>query len=324
MAETVHLLGPGVLRVCNRMPRWEPLHGSPLSIHPEKLKTLLLYGACDVTGAALRILWKHNVQVSFVSPDQRELLGRLSPPADRFPALCYWQHLAASDAGFALRQARSLVDEKVESILDVLRHFQSHRRIDPTVVRQQLQADLKRIRKASRISTLLGCEGAATARWYETLRKLLPAGFSFPRRQIRPPRDPVNALLSLGYTLLASRLETALSAHGLDPLIGVYHQLRPGRPSLVCDLMEPFRIPLVDQLVLGQLRQGFFRPEHFESSQDGTRLHSRHFRRFLQAFEERYSSIPRKCPFAQQIHLRIERFIHDVRKWAETHQAATE
>ena len=100
MAEMAHLVGPGVLRVRNRMPCWEPLAGQPLLLHPERLATLVVHGSADMTAAALRLLWRHGVQLSFLNRWGNRLLGRVSPPADRAPALACWQHWAVADPQF--------------------------------------------------------------------------------------------------------------------------------------------------------------------------------------------------------------------------------
>ena len=106
-----------------------------------------------------------------------------------------------------------------------------------------------------------------------------------------------------------------IAATGLDPLVGVYHQPRAGKPALACDLMEPFRAPLVDQLVLAQVRKGIFRREHFTDSDKGVRLRPDDFRRFLKAFEERFAASSGQS-FAARVRSTVEQFAADVRKWA--------
>jgi CRISPR-associated protein Cas1 len=87
--------------------------------------------------------------------------------------------------------------------------------------------------------------------------------FQFTGRNRRPPLDSVNALLSFGYTLLANDLRSSLECVGLDPYVGFLHADRPGRPSLALDLMEEFRAPFVDRLVLNLINMKMVRPEQF-------------------------------------------------------------
>ena len=128
----------------------------------------------------------------------------------------------------------------------------------------------------------------------------------------------MNALLSLGYTLLLTRIQAEIAAVGLDPLVGVYHQPRAGKPALACDLIEPFRAPLVDQLVLAQVRQGIFRREHFQDSDKGVRLKPDDFRRFLKAFEDRFHATSSGISFEIRARQTVECFAAAVRRWMES------
>ena len=120
---------------------------------------------------------------------------------------------------------------------------------------------------AADLPAVMGFEGAAAAAWYGWLALHLPPAWGFAGRNRRPPRDPVNALLSLGYTLLGGEMFGAVQAAGLDPALGFLHGVVPGRESLVLDLIEPLR-PGVDAVVLGLLdrvltpRQFTAHPEH--------------------------------------------------------------
>lgn len=120
-------------------------------------------------------------------------------------------------------------------------------------------------------NTLMGHEGVAASAWFGFLRDILPEKWRFAGRNRRPPKDPVNALLSLTYTLAMSEMENAVGESGLDPGIGFLHALEPGRPSLVLDLLEPLR-PCADAFVLS-LPGNTLSPDHFTSSpHEGCRL----------------------------------------------------
>ncbi len=116
----------------------------------------------------------------------------------------------------------------------------------------------------------MGLEGSAAAAWYDHLKTHLPDTWNFTGRNRRPPRDPLNALLSLSYTLVANELRRAVHAHGLDPALGFLHQPYPGRESLVLDLLEPLRAS-ADAFALHCLQQ--LTPEQFSyDPQQGCRL----------------------------------------------------
>ncbi|MDD4273325.1 MAG: CRISPR-associated endonuclease Cas1 [Desulfobacter postgatei] len=119
--------------------------------------------------------------------------------------------------------------------------------------------------------SLRGIEGIAAKQWFSFMSGVLPGKWQFSGRNRRPPMDPVNALLSLGYTLLVSEIRKSVHARGLDPCIGFLHAPYPGRESLVLDLAEPLR-PGVDAFVLA-LTNGLMEPADFTNTRtEGCRI----------------------------------------------------
>ncbi len=112
------------------------------------------------------------------------------------------------------------------------------------------------------LASLRGFEGAAAAAYFGAMASVMPPALGFAGRNRRPPRDPVNVGLSLGYTLLHSQAVQACTRAGVDPLLGFYHRPAFGRESLACDLIEPLR-PAVDEWVWQLLRERTLREEHF-------------------------------------------------------------
>jgi len=119
---------------------------------------------------------------------------------------------------------------------------------------------------------LMGLEGSAAKAYFEVFDEMIlrnKDGFHFDGRNRRPPLDPVNAMLSLCYTLLAGDAASALEAVGLDPYIGFLHQIRPGRKSLALDLLEELRAPLADRFILSQINLGSITPDDFQTKENG-------------------------------------------------------
>ena len=144
------------------------------------------------------------------------------------------------------------------------------------------------------LSTLLGIEGAAAARYFGQFNRLLRSGrdgdlFDMNKRNRRPPTDPVNALLSFGYAMLTRTFVTVLSATGFDPYRGFYHQPRFGRPALALDMMEPFRPLIVDSAVITAINNGEIRPTDFVRSPIGVALTDTGRKRFIGTLERRLS-----------------------------------
>ena len=115
--------------------------------------------------------------------------------------------------------------------------------------------------------------------------------FDFNGRNRRPPRDPVNALLSFGYALLAKDCAVALAAVGLDPHWGFYHQPRHGRPALALDLMEEFRPLIVDSVVITAINTGMVQEGDFTTAANACQLSATGRKSFLRAYESRMDQI---------------------------------
>lgn len=149
---------------------------------------------------------------------------------------------------------------------------------------QSIEHALDRLRSVESVDSLRGIEGAAAAAYFKAFGELFPPSVQFEGRNRRPPRDPVNAVLSLGYTLLHFEAARACRVAGLDPLIGYFHELELGRESLASDLIEPLR-PRLDAWAWEQFRNRDLREEHF-TRKDGACLLGKTGRgHFFRSFE---------------------------------------
>lgn len=115
--------------------------------------------------------------------------------------------------------------------------------------------------------------------------------WDFTTRNRRPPKDPVNALLSFGYALLTKECTVAAMAEGLDPWWGLYHRPRHGRPSLALDLMEEFRPLIVDSAVVTAINTGMVRDRDFTRSKAGCMLKPEGRKAFIRAYEARLDQL---------------------------------
>lgn len=207
------------------------------------------------------------------------------------------QYRASFQDNTCLHIARDLVSAKIaNSRTQLRRNWKGEEKPE------RLLDDLKRIRKqaerADSLETLLGIEGHAAAlyfgRFRHTLRPAQPEdevllAFDFKQRNRRPPTDPVNAMLSFAYTMLARTWTVTLQAVGFDPFRGFYHQPRYGRPALALDMMEPFRPLLADSVVMQVINNGEVHPSDFISAAGSVNLDASGRKRFIAAFERRLS-----------------------------------
>jgi len=137
---------------------------------------------------------------------------------------------------------------------------------------EKMSRALSHISKAQHLDDLRGLEGGAAAAYFAALPHLIRQDrdvWKFQGRNRRPPRDPVNAMLSFLYTILTHDVRSALEGVGLDPQAGYLHALRPGRPALALDLMEELRAVFVDRLILARINLGQVKPENFKQRPGG-------------------------------------------------------
>lgn len=243
-----------------------------------------LLGALGAAGVAVLILNPRNLdRVAFV-------LGR--PHNDLALRLSQYRHL--DDAAWQARWARHLVTAKLRGqrrlLVDALA-LRPDRRRALIQGAERLNVALARCTAGTTPVSLRGQEGAAAAGYFQALGALFPDTLGFAGRRRRPPPDPVNALLSLTYTLLHFDAVRAAYAAGLDPYLGFYHLPAFGRESLACDLVEPLR-PLADRFVWRLLADQVIRAEHFSQDRDACLLGKAGRAHFYARFEE-FAAVPR-------------------------------
>jgi CRISPR-associated protein Cas1 len=174
------------------------------------------------------------------------------------------------DSTVAVPLARALVGGKIANQRSLLLRAQrEQQREDLAAAIAGLRRLLEDAENVEGIGGLRGLEGQAAALYFGVFGKCIrnPV-FRFESRNRRPPRDPVNAMLSFGYTLLGTVMESAVLRVGLDPMVGVFHTPEYGRPSLVLDLIEEFRPVIVDALILRVINRREVTPEDFEELHD--------------------------------------------------------
>lgn len=204
------------------------------------------------------------------------------------------QYKASFDPATCLRLARGLVVAKIQNSRTLLRRNWKDGEA-PEAMLDSFRFDIDQARRAKNLPELLGFEGNAAARYFGSFRNVLRSGdggrdelpFDFSKRNRRPPTDPVNAMLSFSYSLLARTWTVALSAVGFDPYRGFYHQPRYGRPALALDMMEPFRPLIADSTVIQVINNGEIKPSDFVSAAGSVALDADGRRRFIGAFERR-------------------------------------
>lgn len=248
------------------------------------------------------------------------------------------QFRAAADPAVTLAIAKRLVSAKVRNQRTML--MRNHVELSGDVLRR-LKAVQDDIRQTASAGSLLGIEGAAAALYFQHFGGMIrprgsggapvstdehqqddtgaddaegsadadggaapPLTFDFNGRNRRPPRDPVNALLSLAYSLLAKDLTLAAHAVGFDPYVGFFHQPRFGRPALALDLMEEFRPLVADSAVLTAINTGCVTPRHFVVAGNAVNLTPAGRKAFFEVYEKRVNTCLRHPVFGYEVSYR--------------------
>lgn len=264
----------GTLKVTRRAGR-EVLLQKPLVAVEE----IVVLGNATVTPALLKYCALNGIGLHYMSPSGTYYAGLSRTPAKNAPArVAQFQAYLNPERKLAL--ARQFVIGKLKNALVFLRRNEA-----PGWEEQR--SFILEVERAKDEETLRGVEGRAAERYFRALAQLLPQGFRFTDRNRRPPRDPVNSLLSLAYTLLVKECESALHIAGLDPYVGYLHDIRYGRASLALDLAEEFRSVLADSVVLTLLNNRRITLADFEEEEGYPRLRREAWPKFLRGWEGR-------------------------------------
>ena len=309
---------PAVRRICpprpERLPLYVQAQGHRVSLHGDVLQVkgrdgggtearlrstsqVVLMGYVQVTTQALTALLRAEIPVCFFSYGGW-FHGMARGLEHKNVLLRQEQFAAAADPSRALAIARRLVVSKIRNARTMLRR--NHPRPTAETLRQ-LRNLARNAARASAADKLLGVEGSAARLYFADFAGMLkprpgePKGqadaggmsFGLEGRNRRPPRDPVNAMLSFAYAMLAKDCTVTLSAVGFDPYLGFLHRPRYGRPALALDLMEEFRPIVADSVVLTAVNTGVVQPRHFVRRAGAVALSTTGRRAFLQAYERR-------------------------------------
>jgi CRISPR-associated protein Cas1 len=249
---------------------------------------VVLFGNVGLTTPAIDALLLQETEVVFLT-QRGEYRGRLVGNITPHVPIRRAQYEQQNNPEFVLEMAKGFVTAKVlHQRALLMRHNKEIQHPEIEAAISQLAEALHNIPRKTALSSLMGVEGAATAAYFSGFRRLFGAEWNFNNRNRRPPADPINVLLSLGYTLMAHTAGSAVQVVGLDPYLGFLHEVAYNRPALALDLMEEFR-PVVDGVVLWCSRGGQLKPQDFTPGPPShpVILSEEGQRRFIQAFEQR-------------------------------------
>lgn len=217
------------------------------------------------------------------------------------------KYAAKNRRSYAPKDAKILTDAAAElqknyneaDRIQIPKPITTHRTASPTPV--------EKIR-----NKLMGIEGNAARLYFNAFKLLLPSSLNFQGRNRRPPKDPINSLLSFGYTLLQGPVLSAIAICGLEPYAGFLHSDRSGKPSLILDMMEEFRQPLIDRLVMRLVGAGTIQADDFHKEGAFIKLSDRARQKYIDAI---FSELESKQQHIDGRKMRLQQIIvHQSRK----------
>lgn len=223
------------------------------------IEGIVTFGYMGASPGLMKLCSDKGVSLTFLSPHGR-FIGHFNGPTRGNVLLRVAQYQVSNDLSKSLHYAKLFISGKIQNYRSLLQRFiRDYGNDDEVACAIKTMDSLKR--RALNVydgPQLLGVEGEAANVFFGVFSKMILSkdeGFSFNGRNRRPPKDAVNALLSFVYTLLSNEMCSALETVGLDPYVGFFHTLRPGRASLALDVMEELRAYLGDRLVLSLINR---------------------------------------------------------------------
>ena len=266
-----------------------------------------IFGNVQVSTQAVKALLERGIILSYFSYGGW-YLGRAVGHDSKNVELRLAQYRGATSPELCVRLARTWIHSKVRNCRTLLRR--NHDQLDPTVL-PQLKDLARKALKAPTLEHLLGIEGSAARVYFGAFGGIFKdggsataEGFDLNGRNRRPPKDPVNALLSFTYALLTKDVALAVQRVGLDSLLGFYHQPRFGRPALALDLMEEFRPIIADSVVVTVINNGTVRQGDFLAGATGVTIKPAARKRLIAAYERRMDHLVTHPVFGYRISYR--------------------
>lgn len=256
-----------------------------------KVGQIVIFGACMITPAALRHCLTQNTPIVLLS-QQGKYFSRIESTDDVNIALERLQFERSSDEIFLLECSRNFVRAKLHNSSVLLkRHAEKSENLRLNKAIADIHLLEKALERAETIDAVRGYEGQGAAVYFSVFQELFESGtFTFQLRVRRPPTDPVNAMLSFGYSMLFNNIFSMARLHRLHPYVGFLHADKPQHPALISDLIEEFRT-LIDGLVVGIINKQligtheFTTVRHDDGSPKGCYLSDESRKTYIREFE---------------------------------------
>jgi CRISPR-associated protein Cas1 len=309
--------GATVYKEHQRFIIWVPEQENKVEIPIREVERILIFGNIQLSTQAIGACLQQPIVVLFLK-SSGQYKGHLWSLESTHLSSELSQIEKRHNSRFQLSLCRAIVRGKLMNSRQLLLRLNRKRHI-PEVEEAiaGIYDDIEAVDRVRNIDKLRGYEGISAARYFPALGQLITHPvFTLTQRNRQPPTDPVNSLLSFGYTLLFNNVLSLIIAEGLSPYLGHFHYGEERKPYLAFDLMEEFRSPVVDALVLRLVNNSIFKPDNFDfvASTRGVYLNSDARKVFFQQFERRmnelvsHPDIQSQVTYRQAIQLQIRRY----------------
>lgn len=288
------------------------------SIPAETLEMIQIFGRAQLTTQCVEECLKRGISVVFYSA-HGSYFGRLISTNHVNVARQRMQSALTDD--FKLEFSKNIIQAKIQNQVVILRRYERYRAYDAAQEIEQMLRLCRKVPQCGTIEEIMGYEGAAARSYFSALGNLIDPAFHFERRTRRPPLDPFNSMISLGYSVILNEIYGKLEGKGLNPYFGALHQDHEKHPTLASDLMEEWRPVLVDSLALSLLNGHEIAAEEFyqEDSKPGVYLTKQGFKTYISKLEEKFhatskyiSYVDYDVSFRRAMDLQIQQFCHAI------------
>jgi CRISPR-associated protein Cas1 len=316
---TIYLTEPGtiVYRDHQRFIIWIANEDDKVEIPIREVERILVFGNIQISTQAIDACLNQKIIIVFLS-SSGQYKGHLWNLASTNLENELTQYQKQTDSNFQSILSKAIVRGKLLNSKQLLLRLNRKRKLDNVKKAiQGLTSYLEELETIDNIDTMRGYEGSGAARYFSAFGHLITnSSYGFSNRHRQPPTDPVNSLLSFGYTLLFNNVLSLIITEKLTPYLGHFHYGNNTKPYLAFDLMEEFRSPIVDSLVLRLINTSVFSPQDFDRvpTTGGVYLNADSRRTFLKHFEKQinekiaHPDLQYKVCYRQAIQLQIRRY----------------
>ncbi|MBM7555648.1 type I-D CRISPR-associated endonuclease Cas1d [Halanaerobacter jeridensis] len=252
-----------------------------------KVDQVVVFGEASISGSLISLLSKAEVPITYLSY-YGKYKGRLVPEYSKNSLLRIKQFENSRNEKSKLEFARQIVKGKLSNMRTLLmRDTRGNRSKEAKKACDKLKNIIDKLSEVNDIEKLRGFEGLGSRHYFSQFDSVLNNEFEFSGRNRRPPRDPVNCLLSFGYSLLLNDVLTGLYLVGFDPYIGFFHSNQYGKPSLALDLMEEFRPVIIDSVVKTMINKKIVSQNDFKEVCGTVKMKDNLRNDFLEQYEKR-------------------------------------